>query len=154
MLLGKSEITGLNPSLAFEFQRNILSLPRLLVKIHYGGDPLWPKGSVLEFWKPVSGGPCHSIHLTILRRFSWPSLAYMYTKVAQTPIHSFITCDYFCEICKKNTFQIFIFSPVHLVTIYHILTFSVWTEFMRQNLTSPVVKSIPAVKEWNVSADP
>ena len=28
---------------------------------------------------PVSGGQCH---LTILRRFSWPSLAYMCTKVA------------------------------------------------------------------------
>ena len=28
---------------------------------------------------PVSGGQCH---LTILRKFSWPSLAYMCTKVA------------------------------------------------------------------------
>ena len=31
---------------------------------------------------PVSGEQCHLIHLTILRRFSWPSLAYMCTKVA------------------------------------------------------------------------
>ena len=31
---------------------------------------------------PVSGGQCHLDHLTILRRFSWPSLAYMCTKVA------------------------------------------------------------------------
>ena len=31
---------------------------------------------------PVSGGQCHLNHLTILRRFSWPSLAYMCTKVA------------------------------------------------------------------------
>ena len=31
---------------------------------------------------PVSGGQCHPNHLTILRRFSWPSLAYMCTKVA------------------------------------------------------------------------
>ena len=30
----------------------------------------------------VSGGQCHLIYLTILRRFSWPSLAYMCTKVA------------------------------------------------------------------------
>ena len=29
----------------------------------------------------VSGEMCHHIHLTILRRFSWPSLALMYTKV-------------------------------------------------------------------------
>ena len=26
---------------------------------------------------PVSGGQCHLLHLTILRRFSWPSLAYI-----------------------------------------------------------------------------
>ena len=31
---------------------------------------------------PVSGGQCHLNHLTILRRFSWSSLAYMCTKVA------------------------------------------------------------------------
>ena len=31
---------------------------------------------------PVSGGQCHLNHLTILRRYSWPSLAYMCTKVA------------------------------------------------------------------------
>ena len=31
---------------------------------------------------PVSGGQCHLNHLTILRRFSWPSLACMCTKVA------------------------------------------------------------------------
>ena len=30
----------------------------------------------------VSGEQCHLIHLTILWRFSWPSLAYMCTKVA------------------------------------------------------------------------
>ena len=28
--------------------------------------------------KPVSEGQCHLIHLNILRRFSWPSLAYMW----------------------------------------------------------------------------
>ena len=31
---------------------------------------------------PMSGGQCQLIHLTILRRFYWPSLAYMCTKVA------------------------------------------------------------------------
>ena len=31
---------------------------------------------------PVSGGQCHRNHLTILRRFSWPSLANLCTKVA------------------------------------------------------------------------
>ena len=33
-------------------------------------------------FKPMPEGQCHLIHLTILRRFSWPSLAYMRTKVA------------------------------------------------------------------------
>ena len=31
---------------------------------------------------PVSGGQCHLNHLTTLRSFSWPNLAYMCTKVA------------------------------------------------------------------------
>ena len=31
---------------------------------------------------PVSGGQFHLIHLTIFSRFSWPSSAYMCTKVA------------------------------------------------------------------------
>ena len=29
----------------------------------------------------VSGGQCHIIHIIILRRFTWPSLAYMCTKM-------------------------------------------------------------------------
>ena len=36
---------------------------------------------------PVSGGQCHLIHLTILMRFSWPSLAYVH-KGGLKPIHS------------------------------------------------------------------
>ena len=39
-------------------------------------------GSLRRISSPVSGGQCHLNHLTILRRFSWPSLAYMCTKVA------------------------------------------------------------------------
>ena len=35
----------------------------------------------------VSGGQCYTIHLTIPRRFSRPSLAYMCTNVAWNPIH-------------------------------------------------------------------
>ena len=34
---------------------------------------------------PVSGGQCHLIHLTILRRFSWPSLAYYMHKGGLKP---------------------------------------------------------------------
>ena len=39
----------------------------------------------------MSGGQCNLNHLTILSRFSWPSFAYMCTKVAYSPIH-FIFC--------------------------------------------------------------
>ena len=41
---------------------------------------------------PVSGVQCHLNHLTILRRFSWPSLAYMCTKVALSPIRFISMC--------------------------------------------------------------
>ena len=56
----------------------------------YCGEPPWPRGSELaraRISSPVSGRPCRLIHLTILRRFSWPNLAYMYTKVSWSPVH-------------------------------------------------------------------
>ena len=39
--------------------------------------PAWKVGDRIY----VSGGQCHLIYLIILRRFSWPSLAYMFTNV-------------------------------------------------------------------------
>ena len=36
----------------------------------------------LILWLHPAGGQCHLIHLTILRRFSWPRLATMCTKLA------------------------------------------------------------------------
>ena len=50
----------------------------------YCGEPPWPRGSVLGLRPPEFEFRimCHLNHLTILRRFSWPSLAYMCTKVA------------------------------------------------------------------------
>ena len=42
----------------------------------YCGEPLWPRGSVLGLRPP--GLEFRINHLTILRRFSWPSLAYNY----------------------------------------------------------------------------
>ena len=47
-----------------------------LVKIQYFEEPPGP-----------SGRQCHLIHLIILRTFSWPSSAYMCTKVAWNLIH-------------------------------------------------------------------
>ena len=52
---------------------------------------------VLEFSSLVFRGQCHIIHLTILRRFSWPSLAYM-DKGSLKP-HSFIHS--FIQLCLE-----------------------------------------------------
>ena len=41
-----------------------------------------PQTARVQISSPVSGGQCHMSHLTILRRFSWPSLAYILTQVA------------------------------------------------------------------------
>ena len=46
-----------------------------------------PQTSRARISYPVSEGQCLLIHLTILRRFSWPSLAYICTNVALNPIH-------------------------------------------------------------------
>ena len=43
-----------------------------------------PQTARARISNPVSGGQCHLNYLTILRRFSWPSLAYMCTKVADS----------------------------------------------------------------------
>ena len=77
-LLGKSEIAGSSPALAFKFQRNKMFLPRSLVKIQYCGEPPWETARA-RISNSESGGQSPLIHLTILRRFSWPSLAYMCT---------------------------------------------------------------------------
>ena len=57
IIIGKSEIPGSNPALAFKSQRNKTFLPRSLVKIQYCGEHPWPRVSVLglrsqglEFW--------------------------------------------------------------------------------------------------------
>ena len=51
-LLGKSEIAGSNPTLAFKFQRNKIFLPRLLVMIQYCGKSPWLRGSLLVLRPP------------------------------------------------------------------------------------------------------
>ena len=52
----------------------------------------------------MSGGQCHLIHLTILRRFSWPSLAYMCTRWPKARFISFflhIYCTLSVHSCSK-----------------------------------------------------
>ena len=59
--------------------------PRVKVSI-VGSLRARPQTAEARISNSVSGGQCHLNHLTILRRFSWPSLAYMCTKVS-TPGH-------------------------------------------------------------------
>ena len=63
-----------------------LFLPQPRVKVSIVGSlrdrEVACSASEARISNPVSGGQCHLNHLTILRRFSWPSLAYMCTKVA------------------------------------------------------------------------
>ena len=58
-----------------------LFLPYPRVKVSIVGS-LRDREVACSNFNPLSGGQCHLNHLTILRRFSWPSLAYMCTKVA------------------------------------------------------------------------
>ena len=46
-LVGQAKIKDLDPTLAFQFQRNNMFFPRSLVKIQYCGEPPWPRGSEL-----------------------------------------------------------------------------------------------------------
>ena len=61
-------------------------LPHPLINLSIAGSlrdrDVACSASTSRVWisNPVSGGQCHLTHLTILRRFSWPSLACMYTK--------------------------------------------------------------------------
>ena len=72
----------------WKFERNKNVSSPSTCESQYCGEPPWPRGSVLGLRPPglefriLSGGQCHLNHLTILRRFSWSSLAYMCTKVA------------------------------------------------------------------------
>ena len=92
------EIAGSNPAPAVRFQRNKTNSSSLTSK----DSILWGayrevacsasdrQESNLESCDWGGGGEqCHLIHLTILRRFSWPGLACMCTKMAYTPIQCF-----------------------------------------------------------------
>ena len=77
-----------------------LPYPRVKLSI-VGSLRAQPQTAKARISNPVSGGKCHLIHVTILRRFSWPSLAYMCTKVALCPI-IFISF-HFCVLLTKNS---------------------------------------------------
>ena len=71
----------------FERNKNVSSPSTR--KTQYCGEPLWPGGSVLGLRPPWFEFRilCLEGSGTILRMFSWPNLACMCTKVAQSPIH-------------------------------------------------------------------
>ena len=50
-----------------------------------------PQAARTRILNSVSGGQCHLIHLTILRKFSWPGVAYYVHRWPKTPfMHLFI----------------------------------------------------------------
>ena len=71
-----------------------------------------PQTARARISNPVSGGECH---LTILRRFSWPGLAYMCTKVAD----SFHFFQLLAAVLKQSSLQLLAFvlnqSPLQLL---------------------------------------
>ena len=64
------------------FKETKMFLPHPRVKVSSVGSLRDRVVARARISNPVSGGQCHLNHLTILRSFSWPSLAYMCTKVA------------------------------------------------------------------------
>ena len=79
---------GFEPRSGIQVSKKIF-LPCSLVKIQYCGEPPWPKSSVLGISPPGLEFriTCHLINLTISRRCSWSSLAYMCTKETENPSH-------------------------------------------------------------------
>ena len=75
---------GFEPHFGLQVSKNKMFLPRSFVKIKYCKysvtERARPQTSRARISNPVSGGQCHRIHLTIVRRFSWPSLAYNYVQ--------------------------------------------------------------------------
>ena len=89
------------------------------VKIQYCGELPWPRGSVLGLRPPglelqilcLEGSHSHRIHLTVVRRLSWPCLAYRWTNksglkpnsfihsIIHSFIHSFFSCIHYLMLC-------------------------------------------------------
>ena len=94
-LLEMSEIAGSNPTLAFKFQEWNISSRSLNIVGSLCEREVACSTSELARARicPVSEG---HFHLIILRRFFWPSSAYMFTKVAQNLIS-----DRHCPVSNK-----------------------------------------------------
>ena len=75
-----ARVQGSVPGLGGLKERKMF-LPHPRVKLSIVGSRARSQTARARISNPVSGGQCHLIHLTILRKFSWPSLAYMCTKV-------------------------------------------------------------------------
>ena len=98
------------------------------VKIQYCGGTSLPRGSVLGFSSsglefqimcPDSGGQCHPIYLTILRRFSWPSLAclYMHTPLIHMSVHCFADKHALPWVTKKRSWYSTVSSTAKFVQL-------------------------------------
>ena len=79
----------------------------------------------------MSGGQCHLNHLTILRRLSWPSLAYMCTKVAYSPILFIFLMIWPTPIADsfRLWFETQIFRPVWMFVVGVVHIHALYTVF-------------------------
>ena len=103
LLLTYARVRGSVPGLG-GLKETKMFLPHPRVKLSIVGSlRARPQTAMARISNPVSGGQCHLIHLTILRRFSWPSLAYMCTKGGLKP-DSFHFISYLHRSCCSCLF--------------------------------------------------
>ena len=95
---------GYEPRSGLQVSKKKKFLSCSLAKIQYYGEPQWPRGSVLGLRQPgsilnaVYGGQWHLIYLSILRRFSSPSLASCAHRSPKTPFILFSSCIRSCTM--------------------------------------------------------
>ena len=116
---------GASPALAFRFQINnnfvFFSETKCFSPLTRKYSVLWGTSRDREvpcsvsdshgcgISNPVFGGQCHLIHLTITRRFCWPSLAYMLLH----NIHSFILILLVSNDANASSQAVYISSALH-----------------------------------------
>ena len=74
----------------------------------------------VRFSNPVSGGQCHLNHLTILRRFSWPSLACM-DPIKPDSFH-FISLLYVMPFIFTLTFRLLNYQVVSFSLVFAVIS--------------------------------
>ena len=125
-----------------------------------------PQTAEAQILIPVSGEQCRFIHLTILRRFSWPSFAYMSQRWPKTPlipsflhsfIHSFIHiyiyfCSLYYRMANLNWLQHIIriiWAPIMTILVlqFYVFMYDI-SKVMRHNLKCVIIRIIQFGASW------